>query len=197
MKKRSLKIKLSLSGALMICALIITHSYLSLAAILAALCHEIGHIAAAKLYKIPLNELKLGIFGASLMSKPLLCSYKSEIMLAAAGPFVNLMLSALFLPFCKNEFCSLFIAASLFLGLLNLLPIYEFDGGRILYCIISYFHSQEIARKVIFAFSFILIFSLWTLSVYLLLRLSGSLSLFIFSLSLFSKIFLLPSKEFY
>lgn len=197
MSKPSLKIKLSFSGAIMIIALIFTHSYLSLAAILAAFCHELGHIIAAKLQRIPLGELKLGIFGASLTSKPLLCSYKNEIILAAAGPLVNLISAAILLPFCKNDFCALFVAASLFLGILNLLPIYEFDGGRILFCALSYLHSQELARKIIFALSFILIFALWTLSVYLLLRLSSSLSLFIFSLSLFSKIFLLPSKTLY
>jgi hypothetical protein len=35
-----------------------------------------------------------------------------------------------------------------------------------------------------------LIFSLWCLWVYLLLRLSSSVSLFVFSISLFAKIFL-------
>ena len=116
MPKPSFKIKLSFSGAIMIIALIFTHSYLSLAAILAAFCHELGHIIAAKLQRIPLGELKLGIFGASLTSKPLLCSYKSEIILAAAGPLVNLISAAILLPFCKNDFCALFVAASLFLG---------------------------------------------------------------------------------
>ena len=200
MPKPSLKVKFSFSSIIMIIALILTHSYLSLAAILAAFFHELGHIIAAKICKIPLQELRLGIFGASLTSNPLLCSYKSEVILALAGPLVNLFSVALLLPvygIFKNEFCSLFIAASLFLGILNLLPIYEFDGGRILYCALSHLHSQKLARQWIFASSFILIFSLWTLSIYLLLRLSSSLSLFIFSLSLFSKIFLLPSKELY
>ena len=197
MSKPSLKIKLSFSGAIMIIALIFTHSYLSLAAILAAFCHELGHIIAAKLQRIPLGELKLGIFGASLTSKPLLCSYKSEIILAAAGPLVNLISAAILLPFCKNDFCALFVAASLFLGILNLLPIYEFDGGRILYCLLSPHLSLTAVTTVIKTISFILIFTLWSLSVYLLLRLSSSVSLFVFSLSLFSKIFLSQKKDIY
>lgn len=197
MRSPSLKIKLSFSVILITVSLIFTHSYLSLAAMLAAIFHELGHIAVARLCKIPLGELKLGIFGASLSAKPLLCSYKSEIILAGAGPLVNLISALLLSPLYGNDFFALFITASLFLGILNLLPIYEFDGGRILYCIIAYHHSQELARRVIFALSFFLIFGLWTLSIYLLLRLASSLSLFIFSLSLFSKIFLLPSKDIY
>jgi hypothetical protein len=38
--------------------------------------------------------------------------------------------------------------------------------------------------------SFIFIFTLWCISVYLLLKISASLSMFIFSVSIFCKIFL-------
>lgn len=199
MKKQSIKIKLSFSGAIMILALFLTHSYISIAALFAATLHELGHILAAKLCKIPLYELKLGIFGASLTTKKMLCSYKKEIILCFAGPFVNLLSVLLLISFwdSDNVFLSLFISSSLFLGILNLLPIYEFDGGRILFCIISNKYSLKLAISIIRITSFILIFALWCLSVYLLLRLSSSLSLFIFSVSLFSKIFLSQNKDSY
>lgn len=199
MKKQSLKIKITFSGALMLLVLFLTHSYLSLAAILAAAIHELGHIIVARICKISLGELKLGIFGAALTPKALLCSYKKEIALCIAGPLVNLLSAMLLYPFSggDNSFLSLFIGASLFLGILNLLPIHEFDGGRILFCILSSRISFKIAARTIKATSFILIFSLWTLSVYLLLKLSSSVSLFIFSLSLFAKIFLSQKESFY
>ena len=199
MKKKTFKIKLSFSGAIMVLALFLTHSYLSLAALLAAFLHELGHIITAKIYSIPLGELKLSIFGASLTPKAMLCSYKKEIILCFSGPLVNLISALIFSPFLKtdNAFFSLFISASLFLGILNLLPIYEFDGGRILFCILSTRYSLKIATNTIKITSFFLIFTLWSLSVYLLLRLSSSISLFIFSISLFSKIFLSQKENFY
>lgn len=199
MKKQSLKIKLTFSGALMLLALFLTRSYLSLAAILAAAIHELGHIIAARICKISLGELKLGIFGAALTPKTMLCSYKKEIALCLAGPLVNLLSAILLYPLLKsnNGFGSLFIGASLFLGILNLLPIHEFDGGRILFCILSSRLSLKSATRAIKITSFILIFSLWSLSVYLLLKLSSSVSLFIFSLSLFAKIFLSQRDIFY
>jgi Zn-dependent protease len=199
MNKQTLKIKISFSGAIMALALFLTHSYISLAALLAAFLHELGHIIAAKICKIDLGELKLGIFGASLTSKVMLCSYKKEIFLCLAGPLVNLTSVLILFPFCKfeNSFNTLFISTSLFLGLLNLLPIYEFDGGRILYCLLSPYLSLTAVTTVIKTISFILIFILWSLSVYLLLRLSSSVSLFVFSLSLFSKIFLSQKKDIY
>ncbi len=198
MKKTSLKIKMSFSGAVMVLALFLTHSYISVAALLAAALHEMGHIIAAKLCGVPLEELKLGIFGASLTSKSMLCSYKKEIILCLAGPLVNLLSVFIIFPFCRSEsgFSSLFISASLFLGVLNLLPIYEFDGGRIVFCVLSSHFSIRAATRIIRTSSFILIFMLWTLSVYLLLRLSSTVSLFVFSVSLFGKIFLSQKNDY-
>lgn len=197
MKKQSLKIKLSFTGALMPVALFLTHSYLSLAALLAAALHEMGHIAVAKICNIDLGELRLSIFGASLTPRSLLCSYKKEILLCLAGPLVNLISALLLAPLFDgaSSFGGLFIRASLFLGLLNLLPIHELDGGRILFCLLSLRLSVGTATRIIKVISFVLIFSLWCLSVYLLLRLSSSLSLFVFSLTLFSKIFLLHGEN--
>jgi hypothetical protein len=43
-----LKIKISFFGVLMIAVLIVTRSFLSIAALLAALLHELGHIVAAR-----------------------------------------------------------------------------------------------------------------------------------------------------
>ena len=191
MNKLPIKIKISFSGVIMTVALFLTHSYISIAALIAAALHEIGHIIAAKLCNIPLGELKLGIFGAALTPKTLLCSYKKEIILCIAGPLVNLTLAIILFPlFNYGKFLSLFISASLFLGALNLLPIYDFDGGRILYCLLSSKLSVEASTKILKTVSFVLIFMLWCLSVYLLLRLSSSISLFVFSISLFAKIFL-------
>lgn len=187
-----IKISVSFFGVLMAGALILTHSYISLAALLAAAIHELGHIFAAKICSIPLYEMRLGIFGAALTTDASLYSYKKEIALAAAGPLANFASSALLYPIFKSSegFGALFLAASLFLGILNLLPVESFDGGRILNCILCEKFSPRLASAVCGALSFITVISLWMLSVYLLLRASSSLSLFVFSLSLFCKIFI-------
>lgn len=192
MKKRALKIRLSISGILMVIALITTHSYISLAALLAAAIHELGHVLTAHFLNIPLQEMKLGIFGASLSLSDSFLSYKKEIILAAAGPLTNIacVLLSIFLFDIQNDFFELFISSSLFLGILNLLPILDFDGGRILLCLLSLKISPNAAHQILKISSFILIFTLWALSVYLLLKLSSSLSLFIFSISLFAKLFI-------
>ena len=187
-----MKLKVSFFFILMVGALIFSHAYLSLSAILAATLHELGHLMAAKICSVPMSELKLGIFGASLKTTGTICSYPKEILLAAAGPLVNLLTFFIFFNHLEsaNEFLRFFLISSLFLGILNLLPIDDLDGGRILKCALLCKFSPKTAEAVCKSLSFLIVFSLWALSVYLLLRLSASLSLFVFSLGLFSKIFL-------
>lgn len=175
----------------MLAALIFTHSYISLSAILAAAVHEIGHLIAARMCGIPLRELRLGIFGAVITPTDAICSYKKELALAAAGPFINLLSAAILFPLrdSLNAPASFFLASSLFLGILNLLPVQDFDGGRILNCILAQHLAPKMCYSVCRTLSLLTVISLWMLSVYLLLRRSSSLSLFVFSLSLFCKIF--------
>ena len=195
-KRQKMKLGISFFSLLMLLSLILTHSYLSLAAIVAAALQECGHIIAAKLCGIPLVDMKLGIFGATLTTDRALCSYGKEILLALAGPATNLLCLALcsLLPI-QCEAIELFCVASCGLAILNLLPIRELDGGRIVYCALASTFSPSLASRVVGALSFGIIFSLWTLSVYLILRLGASLSLFIFSCFLFCKIFIKNTYE--
>lgn len=197
-KAERLRISISFFGVLMLLALLLTHSYLSLAALLAATLHELGHIAAAKLLRVGLCEMRLGIFGASLSTDSPLSSYRSERILALSGPSINLVCAALGGALrVQNEFFEYFISASLFLALFNLAPISDFDGGRVLYSLIAEHLTPNAAARVMSVLSFAILFSLWCLSVYLMLRLGASLSLFVFSSALFCKIFIGRSSEEY
>ena len=197
MQKKT-RLSISLFGVLMIISLFLTHSYLSLAALAAAFIHELAHIAMARAVGVELSRLRLDIFGASLMMSGEMSSYKKEAAVAIAGPLSNIILFFILLPFssAENEYLSLFMGASLFLGLLNLLPIKDLDGGRVLFCTLASFFSLNVAQAVLRVLSFLTIFSLWSLSVYLILRLGASLSLFVFSSALFCKTFLSGSEGF-
>ena len=197
MQKKT-RLSISLFGVLMIISLFLTHSYLSLFALAAAFIHELAHIAMARAVGVELSRLRLDIFGASLMMSGEMSSYKKEAAIAIAGPLSNIILFFLLLPFSsvKNEYLSLFMGASLFLGLLNLLPIKDLDGGRVLFCTLASLFSLNVAQAILRVLSFLTIFALWSLSVYLILRLGASLSLFVFSSALFCKTFLSGSEGF-
>ena len=194
-----MKIKVSFFGILMIISLIFTRSYLSIAALLAAFTHEMGHLLMASLCDVKIKELRLDIFGAALTPDHAFCSYKKEIAVAAGGPLVNLIFAFFILAFGggRGAFLELFMMASFFLGALNLLPIRDFDGGRILHCLISCVFCVRAADIFCAVTSFVILLVLWLLSVYMMLQFGASLSLFVFSFALLCKIFLLNKSQDY
>lgn len=97
----------------------------ALSVICALLVHEAGHAAAAAACGRKFDALTLTLQGADL-SYGGVTSYGADMAVCAAGPFFNLITAALFRVFPD------FAAASLFYGLLNLVPAPCFDGGRVL-----------------------------------------------------------------
>jgi len=196
-KDMKIKIKFGIIAPLFIACLFLSDRWAyTLVALLAAALHELGHICASKLTGIRLSSLSLDLLGARLTTEQRLSSYKNEIILCVAGPLTNFLCSiaALLLGlFIGNaqvkEFVNFFAASSAALGILNLLPIKSFDGGRILDCALTRFFGIYVASKIISLLSFLCCFSLWSFSVYLMMRSGSSLSLFVFSVSLFSKLF--------
>ena len=192
--KAKLKVKIGFFSLLLSLSLMLTRPDYFPALFLAVFLHELGHIVGAKICHISLKELKLGIFGAGLCPSDTLISYKKEIILCSFGPLANFLsimtVRLMDNPLLHNAFINNFLTSSLALGFLNLLPIESFDGGRIFLALLYMRLSPKLSELIMGAVSFIIIFTLWGLSVYLLLRLSSSLSLFVFSSYLFAKIFI-------
>lgn len=161
----------------------------------AAVLHESGHMLAALVLGVPLRSLDVGLFGASLKVRGSLISYPKEFLLCAAGPAMNFVCAAAVCILSEHrgyytECGEWFASVSLMLGILNLMPAEGFDGGRMLSVAVSSIFGPRAAARTISMTSFISIVALWMLSVYLLLRYGTSLSLFIFTLSLFYRLFI-------
>ena len=188
-----MKIKVKCFAVMLFLSLVIYHSLFALCVLCAVIIHELGHIFAAKHLNINISECKIDIFGASLSPEFNNFSYKNEIVLCACGPLFNIFTSLAIMPFwllTKQEYLLYFILSSLTLALLNLLPIKGFDGGRICQSILCLISEPHLANRSITIISFVCILVLWLISVYLLLIARSNLSLFVFSISLFIKIFL-------
>lgn len=166
---------------------------------LAALIHELGHLAAAVACGVRITGMRLDLFGARL-ELPGLLSYRQELLVALGGPAANLLTAAVLFrawtacgcPVCGASpslsgwalVLGVLLPASLGLCAVNLLPVASLDGGRILSCLLSLTLGADAARRVLRLLSLFLLSLLWLLSVYALLRAGQFLSLFVFSFSL-------------
>lgn len=151
---------------------------------LAAILHELGHVAVAWGWSIPIRSLRLDLFGARMELEGL-TGYAAELAVAAGGPLVSILGSALARPLGEVlTGAYLFSSVSLGLGLLNLLPVRGLDGGRILSCALSLTAGERVADVTLRITTGLALGGLWLLSVYALLRVGEALTLFTFALCL-------------
>ncbi len=109
--------------------------------ILALLLHEAGHVIMALACGLKLLRVELFPFGGQILTDGLVgVNWKSDILVASAGPAASLFSSGLTYIMERNlslvDF-SFFMEFSLLLGLFNLLPALPLDGGRILKALLS------------------------------------------------------------
>lgn len=181
-----MKIRITPGAILLALVLLFQPDGLLPATVLAAAVHECGHLLAAKLLHIRLRMLELDMMGAKLYPAAHLPSYKAEMLLAAAGPAASLAL--LLLP-PLSPFLVAVRTASLSLALFNLLPIKDFDGGRILHALFSPILGKH-ADTALAVSSYLSLLLLFSLAACLLLRYGEDAALAVLSASLFAKLFL-------
>ena len=162
-----------------------------------ATIHEIGHLLAAKLRKVRVTELNVNLMGARITLDGMY-SYRDELIIAFSGPLANILCAMLSYPIIlilgvQNELV-LFFYSSVSLAITNLLPIKDLDGGRILGAIILKRSSIRVCDAILSVTSFIILFMIWSISVYLLIKNTSSLSIFIFSISLFNDLFISKNR---
>ena len=162
---------------------------IALQTVSAALLHELGHIFALILLKKNFSLPRLVTSGMRIKTHSSL-SYKEEIFICAAGPFVNIFLFFVFLPH-GIEFAIINLATAVS----NLLPLTEYDGYKIISDTISLFSDAEKSRNVMpeitVAVSSVAVF----LSLFLILRLDGGYWIFaIFFTVLVREIFLFQKQ---
>ena len=110
--------------------------FLFLVATVVAVMHEFGHSLAAARLGYRLDKIVLMPYGALISGDIEGISLKDEIFVALAGPLVNAAAAVLFValwwffpdtyPYTDVAFYS-----SVAIALVNLLPAYPLDGGRI------------------------------------------------------------------
>mgnify|MGYP004527158251 FL=1 len=140
-----------------------------------AFLHEMGHFVAGIILKMKVKKMTIMPAGFSIefaltekdYNKKILKSNILEvkkIIVAAAGPMVNLILIAVTLiSKQKNDIANNIIYSNLLILIFNLLPIYPLDGGRIMksvLCLIekrkySIIYTNRVSNLTLFLITFI------------------------------------------
>lgn len=111
--------------------------------------HELGHALVAQRYGLNTREITLYPFGgmASLEGRPE--PGWPEAAIAAAGPGVNVALALLALPLVYVEvpLAKGFALVNLLMGVLNLLPAFPMDGGRVLRSLLTLRSDEQTATE--------------------------------------------------
>lgn len=130
------------------------------------LLHELGHALAAKRYKLQTTDITLLPIGGLARLEKLPEKPSEELVVALAGPMVNIVIAfitSLFIQIPVNSadlisqlsgginsstFFLNFFLVNVWLALFNLIPAFPMDGGRILRAILSYKLQRHIATKI-------------------------------------------------
>lgn len=135
------------------------------ALLLAAVGHELGHYAALRRLAAQVTELRITVLGAEMQVKGRL-SYGNELLAAAAGPAVNLVLALLLgLGGRLWSVLYLFSGAQMVLGLFNLLPVLPLDGGSILWNLTAWLSEPYTADRVVCLTGFVVSAGLMVLAL--------------------------------
>lgn len=122
-------------------------------ALLAALLHELGHIAAIYLSGGRVVHIGIYPFGAQIVTGGSLLSYGQSLFVALSGAGVNLLCALPLLFRGAPPLLQIFSVCSLGLALFNLLPLKRLDGGEALYNLCALTSDPDKAGRICKVFS--------------------------------------------
>ena len=127
---------------------------LVLAVFLCVVLHELGHALAAKKFDIKTNSITLLPIGGLAQMEQIPEKPKAELIIALAGPAVNLIIAALLYPLTNistlndfeelstrpdgDNFLPAIMSLNLWLAVFNLIPAFPMDGGRVFRALLSF-----------------------------------------------------------
>ena len=134
---------------------------------LCVLLHEFGHVFAARRYGVKTPDITLWPFGGIANLERIPEKPTEELVVAIAGPLVNVAIAAILILFLGATVDPAHLAniqdptigmaaklagANIFLALFNLIPAFPMDGGRVLRALLAirlgFARATEIAASI-------------------------------------------------
>lgn len=157
----------------------------SFAALSSVLLHESGHMTAALLCRRHITKITLMPVGINMeFTAP--ASYREELLIAAAGPVMNLLYTGAAILWMAPAGANAVATFSMTLAILNFLPIRTLDGGRIAEALLSLCFGERTAERVMYGMTCVCLSVMWVLSLYVFFYSGVNFTLLLFCAYLFA-----------
>lgn len=126
--------------------------------------HELGHALTAQRFKIKTREISILPIGGVAQLESIPEKPKEELLVALAGPAVNILIALILYPFVSfyqnmeelstltrigsGNFLLALMSINLWLALFNLIPAFPMDGGRVLRALLAFRLSHVKATAI-------------------------------------------------
>lgn len=125
--------------------------------------HELGHALAAKRYNIKTSNITLLPIGGVAQLESMPEKPKEELVVALAGPMVNVVIAGLLFPllslsggldnldvtrFSHHNFLPSLMVVNIWLAVFNMIPAFPMDGGRVLRALLSFKFERHVATRI-------------------------------------------------
>lgn len=154
--------------------------FLFLIATITAVVHEMGHSICASSFGYKLNKIVLMPFGAIVKGDTGNLKFYDQVRIAMAGPLINLLIGTIFVALwwtfpLTYAYTDTAAYSNFLMALINFIPAYPLDGGRILFSLIADKKNSLVASKVCKIISVILslgLFALFITSIFFTINIS-------------------------
>ena len=135
-------------------------SGLVISGFISAILHEIGHIAAMIYFGKSIKKIEFGFANIDLFMerKKLTCNTFEMVMIFLSGSLFNFIISIFFKILYLIFGCTLLnviFYQNLFLGIINLLPIYSLDGEHLCRIFLESKFNDKNTDKILLLLSFV------------------------------------------
>jgi Zn-dependent protease/predicted transcriptional regulator len=137
---------------------------LVLAVFVCVILHELGHALAAKKFQIKTTSITLLPIGGLAQMEEIPERPKEELIIAFAGPAVNVVIAAILYPLTDisslanmeaidrglepGNFLIVLMTLNVWLALFNLIPAFPMDGGRVFRALLSFKLGHAKATRI-------------------------------------------------
>lgn len=157
----------------------VSHSMTFLGCIISSIMHELGHLIIMRLQNKQIYSIHIGLFNIDIKHTDYF-NLNDEIVLLLSGSGMNFLISLLtYLINMNIKSYNLYIFAlqNIIIGIFNLLPIANLDGGQIFYMILNKKFSLRTAKIISNVVSLAMLIPIFILSFTILFNSAYNFSL--------------------